>query len=503
MAYSVVYISEALHAGPLADASVRTGLVQLQEAAHAKNRAHGIRGLLICGADFYVQWLEGEQAAVQALMARIHEDPRHAQLQVLHEGDGPQQLESWAMTLLVPTVAQADVAVAAARLRRRELPDAEPGGMPAAIVRSLVKPGRRACGQRVGLIGQNDVWSSALMAHLADKWQLPLRRTRAVGSLGLDREALLEYLDRADPVHGPVTVVHYSGDLLATAWMQGCLAPMRVATLFYTGSSQEALIEFTDRALMHLGPANEQARLVGFFRRAAARHMPAVQAHLAARGREARLLPLALADSAAAWEEICESLDAVAPAAVAEAPAPAAKSPAKAKAAAAPDAATKPALRKEPVSSQSAAPAPQEERWRLSAVADAWIQGLLQSDGVVAAALAPDEPGVRPVMRHRLGGTQPVHEHELQLWCRTLRLLSPGQEPAEQVVIRYQSRLLVLQELRSPGSVMTLYVASEPGFTNEAALRKTLQSALQAAPPALLDRAPTPSGTPRQERALQ
>ena len=80
--YHIIYHSLAAGGmGPVA-------LADLLRQARAYNQAHRLTGLLLYAADTqeFVQVLEGPQAEVRGLYARIAHDPRHKHAFVLHEG---------------------------------------------------------------------------------------------------------------------------------------------------------------------------------------------------------------------------------------------------------------------------------------------------------------------------------------------------------------------------------------------------------------------------------
>ncbi|MDM0011267.1 BLUF domain-containing protein [Variovorax sp. J22P168] len=54
--------------------------------ARARNAANAITGLLVFDGMRFCQHLEGPRDAVQALLSRLQADPRHAALEVLHQG---------------------------------------------------------------------------------------------------------------------------------------------------------------------------------------------------------------------------------------------------------------------------------------------------------------------------------------------------------------------------------------------------------------------------------
>lgn len=90
--YHLLYHSRATH--PPDDDQLRALLGQ----SRAHNAAHQITGLLLYGEGRFVQVLEGPEAAVRAVYARIRTDPRHAQVVTVREGPGPpRRFADWHM----------------------------------------------------------------------------------------------------------------------------------------------------------------------------------------------------------------------------------------------------------------------------------------------------------------------------------------------------------------------------------------------------------------------
>jgi hypothetical protein len=78
-------------------------LRSMVQQAQAYNAQHGITGILCYSEGQFIQVIEGEPAAVQALYARIARDPRHHQLEKLSEQAGARRLfGNWSMALVVP-----------------------------------------------------------------------------------------------------------------------------------------------------------------------------------------------------------------------------------------------------------------------------------------------------------------------------------------------------------------------------------------------------------------
>ena len=67
-------------------------------SARRNNTRDGITGALICRADLYLQLLEGPRAAVTSALARILEDDRHTEVELMWSGDTTTRLfPDWAM----------------------------------------------------------------------------------------------------------------------------------------------------------------------------------------------------------------------------------------------------------------------------------------------------------------------------------------------------------------------------------------------------------------------
>jgi len=66
--------------------------------AHAWNTQNDITGMLCEGQGVYLQALEGERSKVTSLYARIHADPRHRDLELLHcESITERRYRGWSM----------------------------------------------------------------------------------------------------------------------------------------------------------------------------------------------------------------------------------------------------------------------------------------------------------------------------------------------------------------------------------------------------------------------
>lgn len=97
--YSVLYTSTA--AAPFDTPALEALLSQSREA----NTRRGITGLLLYRAGRFIQFLEGPEPAVRALLAQIAEDARHENVRVLLDGRTSQrQFPEWTMGYDSPAV---------------------------------------------------------------------------------------------------------------------------------------------------------------------------------------------------------------------------------------------------------------------------------------------------------------------------------------------------------------------------------------------------------------
>lgn len=90
--YHVLYRSRATHALTESD------LQALLEQARTFNAHQQLTGLLLYSDGRFVQLIEGLEEVVQALYARIQQDPRHTQVVTMSDGPGPQRwFSEWSM----------------------------------------------------------------------------------------------------------------------------------------------------------------------------------------------------------------------------------------------------------------------------------------------------------------------------------------------------------------------------------------------------------------------
>lgn len=94
MVFSLVYASRSVVAPDEADAAAE----DIVRISRTRNLAADVTGCLIFAAGRFAQVLEGEQAAVEEIMASIARDPRHADIVILKQGDQPRRrFEGWSL----------------------------------------------------------------------------------------------------------------------------------------------------------------------------------------------------------------------------------------------------------------------------------------------------------------------------------------------------------------------------------------------------------------------
>ena len=90
--FSLVYLSRA------SERFEETSLLELLKTSRENNASLGVTGLLLYKDGNFLQLLEGEQATVQKLYAKIESDPRHYNVTTLMEGPLDQrQFPAWSM----------------------------------------------------------------------------------------------------------------------------------------------------------------------------------------------------------------------------------------------------------------------------------------------------------------------------------------------------------------------------------------------------------------------
>jgi len=79
-------LHEILYVSTLADSAPLRVVADIAAHSRQSNHQRGITGLLVFDGMHFCQFFEGSAQAVERLMQRIHHDPRHIRVSVLHQG---------------------------------------------------------------------------------------------------------------------------------------------------------------------------------------------------------------------------------------------------------------------------------------------------------------------------------------------------------------------------------------------------------------------------------
>ena len=97
--YRLIYRSHSLLPG---GGKVEAALSAILQQARTGNAQRGITGALMLYDDWFAQVLEGPQAAVETLFARIKRDTRHDTVRLYEAGAVPRRMfGKWAMAVVV------------------------------------------------------------------------------------------------------------------------------------------------------------------------------------------------------------------------------------------------------------------------------------------------------------------------------------------------------------------------------------------------------------------
>lgn len=82
------------------------GIYRLLGISQANNSLANISGLLLFNTRYFLQVLEGEENAVDALFAKIRTDPRHSQVKLMsRQSIQTRHWAQWSMALMTPSMA--------------------------------------------------------------------------------------------------------------------------------------------------------------------------------------------------------------------------------------------------------------------------------------------------------------------------------------------------------------------------------------------------------------
>lgn len=210
--FRLVYFSRSV-------APVQAQVAQAQAiASYARlhNAENQISGLLLRANGFYLQVLEGDEAAVNALYQRICADPRHTAVTLLARGrTDARAFGAWAMGMVDRTEATSLTEARMEALSQRLCKDPNLStsdffrlllapSLP--MTSSTVQPNGPRSGQNLSaaFISSNGRWGAAVIQHIAALSLTRSSRTNLVGPEDPAQRTLIEYVDVDTPEFGPL-----------------------------------------------------------------------------------------------------------------------------------------------------------------------------------------------------------------------------------------------------------------------------------------------------------
>jgi len=129
----IIYISRSSAAPAKTGHAVDPVVARILAKSRANNRKNGLVGVLYFGDGCFFQCLEGEEAAVDTLYAKLEQDPRHRELKILSRTSiATPTFQDWSMKY-VPV--EQDIA---AMLRRHGMSSFDPYRFTASMTDDLI-----------------------------------------------------------------------------------------------------------------------------------------------------------------------------------------------------------------------------------------------------------------------------------------------------------------------------------------------------------------------------
>jgi hypothetical protein len=189
----VVCVSECRVQGSVFDEMHR-----IRERALPRNKADEVYAALLYQAGWFVEWIEGPAAGVDAVIHRAAGEPHHTNLRVLHRSRGPRRLtQPWSMAFRQDSEQSADfaarVAALAALSARQQLE-------PTDVWRRLSMPhsagpaDRNHC-QRVMVCSARGTQSFELVRWLGQTYDCHVTRQRLAGAYETVQDVANDYVD--------------------------------------------------------------------------------------------------------------------------------------------------------------------------------------------------------------------------------------------------------------------------------------------------------------------
>lgn len=191
----LVYASLSRVEGPVFEEMRR-----IRDQAEPHNRADGLRVALMHMSGWFVQWIEGPEVGVQALLERVTGDPRHQGLQVLHHSLGrPRLFRPWIGAIVQSGEGPAAFARRVFALKDRQARHILPE--PASVWLHLCAPaaddmpGRGDGTPRAMLLSASGAHAFDLLQAVAQEHRRTLVRRRFTAAADEVRDVESDYLD--------------------------------------------------------------------------------------------------------------------------------------------------------------------------------------------------------------------------------------------------------------------------------------------------------------------
>jgi Sensors of blue-light using FAD len=185
------------------DGPVLQEMRRIRDQALLRNEADGLRVALLHICGWFVEWIEGPEPAIEALLARVERDPRHHSLRVLHRSVGqPRLLRPWIGAIVQSDESMVDVARRVLDLQHRHETDRFPD--PGRVWLSLCSPPAASMRSPIGAFPRVMLLSVAgstafdLTTWIARETGQPLIRRRFAGAADDAPDVESDYVDLPD-----------------------------------------------------------------------------------------------------------------------------------------------------------------------------------------------------------------------------------------------------------------------------------------------------------------
>jgi hypothetical protein len=211
--------------------SVFDEMHRIRERALLRNKADEVYAALLYQAGWFVEWMEGPTAGVDAVIHRIAGEPHHSKLRVLHRSRGPRRLtQPWSMAFRQDSERSADFA---ARVDALTALSARQHLEPTDVWRRLSMPHSagpvdRNHFQRVMVCSARGTRSFELVRWLGQVYDCRVTRQRLAGAYEMVQDVANDYVDL--PAHRgamPRRVVAMARNGLQIGLFQAFLSTIR------------------------------------------------------------------------------------------------------------------------------------------------------------------------------------------------------------------------------------------------------------------------------------